>query len=154
MPVRARQRPRIVTWLALLVLLIGVANLLGAYGLLGRWRVLIGAELSLSPWGLLIPAAVWGVGWGVLAWGLWTLRPWARRATLLAFPLYELMLIGRRLVFAQSVYARGRLPCAAGLGLLATVLVITVLTRPRVRRAFDQRSTESHRTIHQETETQ
>lgn len=141
-----RKRPRAVTWLAVLVFIVGVANLLGAYGLATRWSVLANLELTLPPWALLIPAIVWGIGWLVLATGLWRLLPWARWATLIAFPLYEVMLIGRQVVFARDVYARGRLPFAAGLAVAVTAVVIFVLTRPRVRQAFEGRQSTGEET--------
>ncbi|HOA23478.1 MAG TPA: hypothetical protein PK801_08195 [Aggregatilineales bacterium] len=143
---RSRKRPRVVTWLAVLVLIVGVANLLGAYGLASRWRVLTSLEMTLPPWGLLIPALVWGVGWLVLAWGLWRLRPWAWWGTLIAFPLYELMLIGRQVFFVRAAYARGRLPFAAGLAVAVTALVIFVLTRRGVRQAFESRQSTAEET--------
>lgn len=141
-----RRRPAAVTWLAVLVLILGAANLLGAYGLLARWPVLAGLELTISPWGLLIPALAWGVGWLVLAWGLWRLAPWARLATIIAFPLYELMLIGRQAVFARGEYARGRLPIAAAAAVLLSALVAVILTRPGIRRAFARRMTTDEET--------
>lgn len=147
-----RKRPRLVTWLALLVLLLGVANLIGAYGLLLRWQALTLVELSLPLWALLAPAAVWGVIWPVLALGLWGLRPWARLGVMFGFPLYELILVGRQVVFAQGAYSRGALPLKAALALALTAIIIVVLTRPRIRRAFDWRGTKGHR-ITQETET-
>lgn len=118
------------------MLLLGVANLLGVYDILSRWDVLAGLEMTLPVWGLLIPAAAWGAAWLALAWGLWTLRAWARRATLLAFPLYEVMLIGRRLVFARGAASRVRLPGAVALAVLSTALVVLILTREGTRSAF------------------
>lgn len=132
-----RKRPRVVTWLALLVLLLGVANLIGTWGLLVRWQVLTLVDLSLPLWALLVPAVVWGVIWPVIAMGLWGLRPWARLGVLIGFPLYELILVGRQVLFAQGAYSRSALPFKAAFALLLTASIIFVLTRPRIRRAFD-----------------
>lgn len=129
-------RPAVVTWLAGAVLLLAGANGLAAAGGVTRWPLLASLEMALPPWALVAPAAVWGAAWLIVAWGLWRLRPWAWRAALLAFPLYELIVIGQQTAFARGAYERGRLPFSAGLALLLTGIVAFVLTRRRVREAF------------------
>lgn len=130
------RRPAIVTWLSLAVLLLGAANLLAVYGAVTR-RLLL-AELSLVlPLGVLAAgSAVWGVVFTALGWGLLGLREWARRWMLAAFPLYEVMLIGQQIAFAQGAYERGRLPFAALTGAALAGLVVLVLTHRATRRAF------------------
>lgn len=129
-------RPLIVTWLALAVLLLSAANLAALAGGIVRRTVLAPLDLSV-PLGILIGLRVlWGVIWLAVAVGLWWCIPWARLVTLVAFPIYELVFIGQQALFAQGGYERGRLPFAIGLGLLATGIILFILTRPRVRDAF------------------
>jgi hypothetical protein len=132
---RAR-RPAFVTWLAVAVLLLAGANGLAAVGGAVRWPLLTSLELTLPPWALVAPAAVWGAIWLIIAFGLWRLRAWARWALMLAFPLYEIIVIGQQTVFARGGYERGRLPFAAGLAVLLTGAVVFLMTRRRVREAF------------------
>jgi hypothetical protein len=130
------RRPVVVTWLAVAVLLLAGANGLAAVGGAARWPLLTSLDMTLPPWVLVAPAAVWGAIWLVTAWGLWRLRAWARWALMLAFPLYEIVVIGQQTVFARGGYERGRLPFAAGMAVLLTGAVVFILTRRRVREAF------------------
>ncbi len=131
-----QRRPAAVTWLSLVVLLLGAANLLAVYGAATRRPVLGGLNLAL-PLGLLAAsAAVWGVLFAALSWGLFTLREWARLGTLAAFPLYEVLLIGQQIAFARGEYERGRLPFAVMTGAALAGLAVLVLTHRATRRAF------------------
>jgi hypothetical protein len=130
------KRPGGVTWLAAAVFLLAVANLGSVPYDLGRWPVLSALNL---PFPVAVRVGLNGMWGGIglaLAWGLWRLRPWGRRLTLILFPVYEVYAVGWQLLFARGTYERGRLGFAALLALLGIAVVAYVLTRPRVKEAF------------------
>ncbi len=131
------KRPAFVTWLAVAVFLLGTANLGGVYAGISRWAVFAPLNLTLPLWVLISIRGVWGLGWIVMAVGLWRLAGWARRAVLIAFPLYEAVMIGLQVLTAQGGYERARLPFAAGLAVALTAAVIYGLTRAHIREAFE-----------------
>ena len=136
MPPKIR-RPTAVTWLAIAVFLLSVVNLGGVYAGLTRRSVFATLDLSLPIWVIAASGGVWGIVWLAVTWGLWRLRPWARRAMLAVFPLYEIITIGRQVIFAQGPYESGRLPFAVGVAILLVLAISFTLTRPRIRRAFE-----------------
>ncbi len=137
------KRPFGVTLLAMAVLVLAVVNL---------WRVpytiqhreLLGS-LSL-PFPLALHAAlggIWGMGWLVAAWGLWRLKEWARRATLVLVPIYQAYTLIWQAIFARSDYQRGRWPFTIAAAVLVTALFLWILARPRTRCAFEYEKRES-----------
>lgn len=136
-----RTRPAFVTWLAVAVFLLGVANLAGVYAGLSRWEVFAPLNLTLPLWALMLIRGVWGLGWIALAGGLWGLARWARLAALIAFPLYEAVMIGLQALLARGDYERARLPFAVITAVVLTIALTYGLTRPRIRRAFEARYT-------------
>jgi hypothetical protein len=137
------ERPFGVTLLALAVFVLATANL---------WRVLYTIQhrellVSLNlPFPLAVYVAlggIWGMAWLVMAWGLWRLKEWARRGTLILMPVYQSATLAWVAVFARSDYQRGRWPFAVGAAVLVVALVLWILTMPRVRRAFDVEETKS-----------
>jgi hypothetical protein len=136
-----RKRPVFVTWLAVAVFLLGVVNLGGVYAGISRWEVFAPLNLTLPLWALILIRGVWGLGWIVTAGGLWRLAGWARRAVLIAFPLYEAVMIGLPALLAQAGYERARLPFAAGLAVVLTAALAYGLTRMHIRQAFETHHT-------------
>ncbi len=148
-----KERPILVTWLALAVFFLSAGNLGGVYAGFTRWPVLATLDLALPTWVLMLRGGIWGAVWLFVAWGLWRLLPWARRATIILFALYELTTIGQQVIFTRGVYERGRLPFAIVTAVLLVALVSLVLTRPRIRRAFQGESYPAdHRHAGEETE--
>jgi hypothetical protein len=92
--------------------------------------------LTLPPAYLIATSALWAVIFGGLAVGLWRLREWARRGTLVALALYLALGWVERLVFGRSDYSRVTMPFYAAAHLLSLTLVWTVLLARRVRRRF------------------
>ncbi len=132
------RRPASVTWLALAVFVLAMANLFGAASGITRRALFATLDLALPLWAIVATAGAWGIAWLALGWGLWRLRPAARPATMLAFALYALMEFCQQALFAQGGYERGRLPFVAAMSVLAAGVAIFVLTRPGVRRAFNE----------------
>jgi hypothetical protein len=134
---RASRRPRSVTLLALVVLLVAVGNLLSVAAIASRRAQLDGLGLTLPPGVLLAHAALWGVAALLAGIGLLWLRPWARWGVIAGAPLYAVVIIARQVLFAPGSASRGKLPFTLGVMLLLVALIEFALTRPPVRRAFD-----------------
>lgn len=131
------KRPALVTWLALVVFSLAVANLGSVYAGLARRWVFAALDLDLPVWLLMIHGGLWGMIWLVVAWALWRLLSWSRYLTIVLFVMYALTTIGQQVVFTRGAYERGRLPFVFITAALFISLVAIVLTRPRIRRAFE-----------------
>jgi uncharacterized membrane protein (DUF2068 family) len=129
-------RPKSVTLLAVLVSSVAAINLLGVISSVRRYTILSHLPLSLPAGALAASAAVWAVAFGLLAVGLWRLKQWARRGTLVAIPVYLAQIWVERLVFGQSDFLRVTIPFYAVLHVLTLALVWGILLRRPVRRAF------------------
>lgn len=138
-----KRRPAAVTWLAVAVFLLSVANLGSVYTGVTRGSVVSSLNLALPLWMSMSLGGLWGIIWLVLCLGLWQLRPWARRVMLVVFPLYEVVVIGRQALFARGAYERGRLSFAMGMAIILTLLIIWALNRPRIRCAFESECEET-----------
>jgi hypothetical protein len=136
MQLKQKKRPAFVTWLAWAVLILGAVNLGRVYAGWTRRDVYATLDLSLPIWLPMLSGGMWGLIWLAMAWGLWRRLPWARRWMLIAFPVYELMVIGEQAVFARGAYERGRLVFAIGLAVGLTLFIGLMLNRPRIRQAF------------------
>jgi hypothetical protein len=130
------KRPGLVTLLACAVLILSALNGVRAAVGISRWGV-FGAMPETFPSSAQIAIGViWCAAWLVEAWGLWTLRSWARRAGIALFVLYQIVILGEQAIFTAAPYERGLLPVMAALSLLLIALVSLILTRQHVRRAF------------------
>jgi uncharacterized membrane protein (DUF2068 family) len=133
----SRARSASVTWLALAVFSLAGVNLGRAAYTLSQWPLLASLDL---PTPLALSVVLGGLWGGILlaaAWGLWRLRAWGRRLTLIAFPIYQAWVVIWQFVFARADYARGRLLFVVVASLALTAVVVWPLTRPHVREAFN-----------------
>mgnify|MGYP000452872467 CR=1 FL=1 len=81
-----------------------------------------------------------------MAWGLWRMLSWARRGIFVALPVYLLLVLGQQAIFVRGDYERGRLPFLAGLSVFSTALVAFILSRRRIRQAFERHDHPPNRT--------
>lgn len=132
-----QKRPLFVTLLAAVVFFLSAASFAGLINGLARWQIFVDLGLSLPILLRMVSGAIWGLVWLVFAWGLWRLLPWARRGTMICWVVYQMMTIGQQVLLMQGDYERGRIPFAVGITLVLTIVVITGLTLPRVRQAFE-----------------
>jgi hypothetical protein len=108
---------------------------LAAYNALGvlsggeRYAFLQQLPLDVPAAYLVASRAVWAVGWGVLAWGLWRPRRWARWGTLIGAAVYLGHGWLNRLVWGHSDYAVQTAPWSLGVGLLAVALTAWLVMR-------------------------
>ncbi|MEJ2148532.1 MAG: hypothetical protein P8Z40_03535 [Chloroflexota bacterium] len=119
------------------MLLLAVINLVGAYTALRRWPMYEALGLSLPLWALTAFRVFWGAAWLATAWGLWRVAAWARKGLFFALPLYLLLVLGQRAIFVRGDYERGQLSFLAGISALSVALVAFILTRKRIRQAFE-----------------
>jgi hypothetical protein len=139
-PLPARpKRPLAVTMLAVVVLLLSATNLIGAYAGLSRWPTFASFSLSIPLGALIALHGLWGLVWLAVAWGLWRAARWSRGAALVAFPLYSLMVIGEQILLVQGAYERGRLPFLVVSIVVVNLIILGVMTRPGIVRAFERR---------------
>ena len=133
-----RKRPRSVTLFALAVLYLGLVNLARA------WLALNG-----SPFERALPLAAplpyfglgglfWGVVFVVTAFGLWRVRPWARKAMLGAILIYQVHIWINHFVFDSSVYSRQVWPFEAGTSLAWIMVVWGFLFLPGIKRLYSK----------------
>lgn len=135
------KRPASISWLALAVFCLAGINGGRAGILLADWQLWIGFDL---PFWLPLRVAfsiVWALTLGLTAWGLWSMRRIARRWTLIIFPVYQIYQLIWRLLFVQSAYQRGRIPFVLTTVAGSTLLVVWLLTRPRIKKRFDMNGT-------------
>jgi hypothetical protein len=130
-------RPFGVTLLALVVFVLAVVNLWRVPYTIQHRDLLVSLDL---PFPLAVHAAlggVWGTAWLVMAWGLWRLKDWAQRITPILMVIYQAFSMTWLAVFSQTDYDRGRWPFTVAAAGLMIALTLWIMTRPRVRRAFD-----------------
>jgi hypothetical protein len=116
--------------LALALLGLAAYNALGALSGGERFAFLQQLPLNVPGAYLIAGHAVWAVGWGGLAWGVWWRRRWARWGTLLAAAAYLGHGWLNRLVWGHSDYAVQTAPWSLGAGLLAVALTAWLVGRP------------------------
>lgn len=75
-------RPRNITVLSILILLISLFHLLKLSQVIIQWEFLSSLPITISPFYLAVDGLVWGVSGLILSWGLWTGQTWAGKAGL------------------------------------------------------------------------
>ena len=133
-----RKRPRSVTFFALAVLYLGIVNLARA------WLALDGSSfertLSLAmplPY-LGIGGLAWGIVFVVVSFGIWRVRPWARKALVAAITIYQLHIWINHFLFDSSVYSRQVWPFEAGISLVWVIVVWGFLFLPGIKRLYSK----------------
>lgn len=133
-----RKRPRSVTWFALAVLYLGLVNLARA------WLALNGSSFERTlPLAAPLPyfglgGLFWGVAFVVIAFGLWRVWLWARKAMLGAILIYQLHIWINHFVLDASVYSRQVWPFEAGLSLAWIMVVWGWLFLPGIKRLYSE----------------
>lgn len=133
------KRPRCVTLFSLAVLLLGSGlNLLRAAW---AWRQVDAlADLPTSmPLALLAGTSLaWSIIFVACSLGLWRLRPWGRRGTLVTVTLFHGHIWLNHVLFDRSDYARQVWPFAI-VHTLATLFVVwAFLYWPAIRRLYSE----------------
>ena len=133
-----RKHSRSVTLFALAVLYLGLVNLARA------WLALNGSPFERAlPLAAPLPyfglgGLLWGAAFAVIAFGLWRVRPWARKAMLGAVLIYQLHIWINHFIFDSSVYSRQVWPFEAGLSLAWIMVVWGLLFLPDIKRLYSK----------------
>lgn len=131
------QRPFRVIFIALVVLSLAVINLARVIHTLNQFELLRALNQEGPFAAHIATGALWTIGFGAAAYGLYRMRDWGRRWMLLAIVLYQTNLWLISLAFERSSReAITRLPDLLGT-LFAILLVWAYLFWPRVRRYFN-----------------
>jgi hypothetical protein len=133
------RRPRHVTLFSLAVLWLGSGlNLLRAAWAWRQANALtdLPASTAMPMTALTGTSLVWGVLFGVCSLGLWRLRSWGRRGTLIAITLFHVHIWINHVLFDRSDYARQAWPFAI-IHTLGTLCVVWgFLYWPSIRRLY------------------
>jgi len=124
--VSTTKRPLGITIIAILLFIRAIIEIIAGF------FVLIGTTLSNPMAGLLIgwvPLAL-GIITFIVAWGLWTLKPWAYWVTLIVEIVYIVINVFSLGQTNHSVFG------VIGGGLISIIIVIYLLVDGNVRRAF------------------
>ena len=130
------RRPLSVTWLSILVFILGLMEWTRAATLFTRRSLLVELDVSLSLPYAIVSAAGWG---GVLlaaALGLWRLAGWGRWLALAAVTGSQAQAWLDRLLFSRSDYAQLSTGFALSVTLIVLALTWGVLWRPAVKKRF------------------
>lgn len=127
---------------------LSITLLAGAVFVLAAWQVWqvyattqqldLMRELGLETIALvhIVIGVTWALGLALAAWGLWRLRPWGRRWTLIAVPAFWLTVWVERLALQRAAYETLTRPMGLILTITAVGGVIGLLFLPRIRAIF------------------
>lgn len=130
------RRPLSVTWLSVLVFILGLMEWTRAATLFTRRSLLVELDVSLPLPYAIVSAAGWG---GVLlaaGVGLWRLNRWGRWLALAAVTGSQAQAWFDRILFARSDYSQLSTGFALGVTLIVLALTWGILWRPSARKAF------------------
>ena len=130
-------RPRGVTMLVWLVLILAVLHLTRLEQSLARWEFLR-TTLPFSPIYLAINGALWGLVGLVLTWALWFGKVWAPRLLSIAALLFTVSYWFERVVMSGSPNRNINWPFAVGVNLLVLVFIIWQIRRKKVMYYFGE----------------
>ncbi|MBN1889059.1 MAG: hypothetical protein JW850_13780 [Thermoflexales bacterium] len=128
------------TYLALAVLYTSIVNLVFGVQAIAQWPYLSSLPVRMPLAWLIAGKLAWGVVFGVIAWGVWRLAAWGRKAVLAGVVLYQLHIWVNHILFDTSDYARQVWPFAAGMSLVTIGLVWGFMFLPAVHRLYEHRS--------------
>jgi hypothetical protein len=130
------RRPFVVTAVAVAVLLLAAFNLLRLVEAANRAELLRSLGLDGPLAALIATGAVWAIGFGAAGIGLYRLKRWAWRWTLIASVLYQANDWLIRLAFEKSATDAQTRGVDALFSLFSVIFVWAILLLPRVRQAF------------------
>jgi hypothetical protein len=126
--VKKVRRPRLVTFLSLVVLYVAADGWVRFVQALRNWEFLRGF-IEYLPAYLAVSGLMWGIAGLPLAWGLWRGSAWAPRYTELAAILFSVYYWSDRLFLSGSPDRNLNWPFALGMNLVILVLFTWILAR-------------------------
>jgi hypothetical protein len=136
------KRPFGVTLLALLVLLFAIYQVIWrVIGTLRQLDLMRLYGLDTQAAILILIGAVWAIGFSCASIGLWRLKSWGRRWTLIAITAYEIELWIERFTLERTSYEQLTRPLDAVVSIVIVLLVWGFLFLPKIRRTFKTEQT-------------
>lgn len=132
---RQSSRPRGVTMLALLVLILSVLQLTRFQQSFSRWEFLQ-ATLPFHPAYLLVNGAFWGLAGLFLVWAIWFRKSWTPIVLTVAALLYSLNYWFERIFLAGNPNRNINWPFVLALNLLVMAFIAWQLRRKKVIQYF------------------
>jgi len=131
-----RSRPRQITILCWVYLLISIFYFLKLGQVLFHWSRLEKLPLTISPLYLAVDSLVWCVSAIILAWGLWVGRSWARPTTLIMSILFSMVFWADRIWIAEPEGLAQRWPINLLLTIIGLGMILLVLSLKSTRDYF------------------
>lgn len=130
-------RPKSVTLLIVLVLIMGVINIVRFIQTIKLWEFLL-EILSISPVYLALTGFLWGFMGLILALGLFRGKKWAAKLMLFVPVFYFVYVWIDRLLIRVPASKNSNNPFVAGLSVLLLLLVYWTLSRKKVKAYFGE----------------
>jgi hypothetical protein len=124
---KRHRRPFVVTLLAIGVFLLGMGYFLQAGQGLSHYSLHQQVPLSVPAWYQPLSGGLWGILWLILAAGLWSVKEWARRLTLVVLPIHLALWLADWVLFSRSEIAIQSFWFDLILRLLPTILAAAIL---------------------------
>lgn len=134
---QAASRPRGVTILALLVLILAVLHLTRFEQSINRWGFLQDL-LPFSPAYLAINGAFWGLVGLLLVWAIWFRKTWTPQILRFAALVYSVNVWFERIILAGDPTRNTNWPFVAAVNLMALSFIFAQLVRKPVIRYFGE----------------
>ena len=132
------KRPRSVTFLTWMVLIIASLNWLQLLEVVRLWDFLQNLSQDLPVLYLAITGLIWGLIGVCLVWGLFLGRSWAHRLMKITALVYAIFYWIDRLWIADFSTIGNRWPFALGLTIILLIFTFWVLSRSKTRNFFAQ----------------
>jgi uncharacterized membrane protein (DUF2068 family) len=126
------------SFLALAVLYISVENLVFGVQAAVEWPYLSAQPVHVPLAWLIAGKLVWGIVFGVTAWGVWRLKAWGRKLLLIGATLYQVHIWINHLLFDTVAYAWQVRPFQVGITLITLAVVWGYMCLPDVRRLYSR----------------
>ncbi len=123
-------------YFALALLGLGVTNFVFGAQAVTQWSYYSTLPLRIPLVWLIGGKLVWGIVFGITAWGVWRLRPWGRKLLLTSLTLYQAHIWLNHILFDVSEYSRQVWPFEAGISLITLAVVWGLVGLPSLRRSY------------------
>ena len=131
-----RSRPRQITILCWVYLLISIFYFLKLGQVLLHWSSLEKLPLTISPLYLASDSLVWCVSAIILTWGLWVGRSWSRPTTLILSILFSMVFWVDKIWIAEPEGLAQRWPINLVLTMIGLGMILLVLSLKSTRDYF------------------
>ncbi len=131
-----RSRPRQITILCWVYLLISIFYFLKLGQVLLHWSSLEKLPLTISPLYLASDSLVWCVSAIILTWGLWVGRSWSRPTTLILSILFSMVFWVDKIWIAEPEGLAQRWPISLVLTMIGLGMILLVLSLKSTRDYF------------------